>query len=174
MPELNPIDAHDHAPADMPVDHRELVTFRIGEQDFSMDIMLVREIRGWSEATVLPYAPRYVLGVINLRGAVVPIIDLAARLGLPPTEPGPRHVIIIVVDGARLTGFLVSAVSDILSVGSGEVQSVPTLNDMNASFLSGVITSKSRLLRILDVAAALPGQELDGGALSGTEAECLN
>nr|WP_152455940.1 chemotaxis protein CheW [Roseivivax sp. THAF40] len=132
----------------MPLDHRELVTFRIGEQDFSMDIMLVREIRGWSEATVLPYAPRYVLGVINLRGAVVPIIDLAARLGLPPTEPGPRHVIIIVVDGTRLTGFLVSAVSDILSVGAGEVQSVPTLNDMNASFLSGVITSKSRLLRI--------------------------
>ncbi|QFT46949.1 Chemotaxis protein CheW [Roseivivax sp. THAF40] len=148
MPELNPIEQHDHASADMPLDHRELVTFRIGEQDFSMDIMLVREIRGWSEATVLPYAPRYVLGVINLRGAVVPIIDLAARLGLPPTEPGPRHVIIIVVDGTRLTGFLVSAVSDILSVGAGEVQSVPTLNDMNASFLSGVITSKSRLLRI--------------------------
>ncbi len=158
----------------MQKDHRELVTFRIGEQDFSMDIMLVREIRGWSEATVLPYAPPYVLGVINLRGAVVPIIDLAARLGLPPTEPGPRHVIIIVADGDRLTGFLVSAVSDILSVGGNEVQSVPALNDMNASFLSGVITSKSRLLRILDVAAALPAREMEAGASTRLEPECLS
>ncbi|SIS88655.1 purine-binding chemotaxis protein CheW [Roseivivax lentus] len=164
----------DHIPGAPPADQRELVTFRIGEQDFSMDIMLVREIRGWSEATVLPYAPRYVLGVINLRGAVVPIIDLAARLGLAPTEPGPRHVVIIVADGSRLTGFLVSAVSDILSVGTGEVQSVPSLNDMSASFLSGVITSKSRLLRILDVAAALPGREEEADMQVQAEAECLN
>ena len=71
-------------------DSREMVTFCIGEQDFCMDIMTVREIRGWTEATVLPRAPDYVLGVINLRGAVVPIIDLSSRLGLAPLEPFDR------------------------------------------------------------------------------------
>lgn len=174
MPELNPIEQHDHASADMPLDHRELVTFRIGEQDFSMDIMLVREIRGWSEATVLPYAPRYVLGVINLRGAVVPIIDLAARLGLPPTEPGPRHVIIIVVDGTRLTGFLVS-----VSIGypqrrrgRGAIRADPERHERLVPIRRHYV--EIAFVAHLDVAAALPGQDLDDGTLVPAEAECLN
>ncbi|MHA6323957.1 chemotaxis protein CheW [Roseivivax sp. CAU 1753] len=161
-------DMHERRKSDVQGQRRELVTFRIGEQDFCMDIMLVREIRGWTEATVLPHAPDYVLGVINLRGAVVPIVDLASRLGLAALEPGPRHVIIIVADGSRLTGFLVSAVSDILGVSETEIQSVPNLNDASVSFLSGVITTKARLLRILDVHAALPKQ------CAGAEVECLS
>ena len=132
--------------------YRELVTFRIGEQDFCMDIMLVREIRGWTEATVLPHAPGYILGVINLRGAVVPIVDLASRLGLEGLKPGPRHVIIIVAHGARLSGFLVSAVSDILSVTHSEIQSMPQLTDASASFSRTVAASLRTTLRSLSIA----------------------
>ena len=93
----------------------ELISFRIGAQEFCVDIMAVREIRGWTPATPLPQAPSYVRGVINLRGAVLPIVDLSARLGLGDTEPSVRNVIIVVRIGTRLVGLLVDAVSEILT-----------------------------------------------------------
>src|SRR5215475_15482288 len=93
---------------------RELISFRIGAQEFCVDIMAVREIRGWTQATPLPQAPNYVCGVINLRGAVLPIVDLSARLGLGVTQPDVRNVIIVVRIGPRLVGLLVDAVSEIL------------------------------------------------------------
>ena len=136
---------------------RELVSFAIGDQDFCMDIMLVREIRGWTNVTMLPHAPSYILGVINLRGAVVPIVDLASRLGLPPLEPTSRHVIIIAVLGDQTVGFLVSAVSDILGAQPSEIQPPPRIaSDPTAGFIEGVIASDERMLRILNLASVLP------------------
>ncbi|MCQ3971320.1 chemotaxis protein CheW, partial [Klebsiella pneumoniae] len=76
-------------------DPRELIAFRIGDQEFCVDIRSVREIRGWAPATPLPQSPAYVRGVLNLRGAVLPIIDLSSRLGLGTAEPSARHVIIV-------------------------------------------------------------------------------
>ena len=75
---------------------RELIAFRIGEQEFCVDIMTVREIRGFAAATPLPHAPNFVVGVINLRGTVLPIVDLAARLGFGATVPTARSVVIVV------------------------------------------------------------------------------
>jgi chemotaxis signal transduction protein len=72
----------------------ELIAFRLGGQEFCVDIMSVRDIRGWTQTTPLPHSPEYVKGVINLRGSVLPVIDLAARLGFKATEPTARHVII--------------------------------------------------------------------------------
>ena len=95
---------------------RELLSFRAGAQEFCIDIMAVREIRGWTPATPLPHAPGYVRGVVNLRGAVLPIIDLAERIGLGRAEPTPQHVIIVTQVGTQLVGLLVSAVCDILTV----------------------------------------------------------
>uniref|UniRef100_UPI0028114691 chemotaxis protein CheW n=1 Tax=Phenylobacterium sp. TaxID=1871053 RepID=UPI0028114691 len=74
---------------------QELISFRIGAQEFCVDIMDVREIRGWTPATAIPQAPAFVRGVINLRGAVLPILDLGARLGLGAADPTARHVIIV-------------------------------------------------------------------------------
>ena len=85
-------------------------------QEFCIDIMSVREIRGWTPATALPHAPAYVRGVINLRGSVLPIVDLAERLGFPPTDASARQVIIVVQVGAQIVGLLVDAVSDILTL----------------------------------------------------------
>ena len=92
-------------------DRNELIAFRIEDQEYSVDIMSVREIRGWTAATPLPQSPDYVRGVINLRGTVLPIVDLSARLGLGTVEPTPRHVIIVVHIGKRIVGLLVDAVS---------------------------------------------------------------
>ena len=74
----------------------EYLSFGLGGNEYSVDIMSVREIRGWTRTTSLPHSPPYVRGVINLRGAVLPVIDLAVRLGLPAAEPEDRNVIIVV------------------------------------------------------------------------------
>lgn len=138
-------------------DTRELVTFRVDEQDFCVDIMTVREIRGWTPATILPHAPPYVLGVINLRGAVVPIVDLAARLGLPPSVPDARHVVVIAVVGPQTVGFLVSAVSDIIGVSQQSIQPTPDVtSESTRAFIEGVIATDQRMLRVIDIKAVLP------------------
>ena len=138
-------------------DDRELVSFRVGGQDFCVDIMSVREIRGWTPATVLPHAPSYILGVSNLRGAVVPIVDLAARMGLDPIKPDARHVIVICVVDNQTVGFLVDAVSDILSVKHSLIQPTPAVSsDVTRAFFEGVIAIDQRMLRLIDIEAVLP------------------
>jgi purine-binding chemotaxis protein CheW len=106
-------------------DRRELISFRIGEQEFCVDIMAVREIRGWTPATPLPQSPSFINGVINLRGAVLPIMDLAARLGFATSVTSARSVIIVVKVGERMIGLLVDAVSDILMITDDMVQVAP-------------------------------------------------
>ncbi|MCC5989064.1 MAG: chemotaxis protein CheW [Pararhodobacter sp.] len=135
----------------------ELVAFQVSGQDFCIDIMSVREIRGWTETTILPHAQDYVKGVINLRGAVVPVIDLSSRLGLGPTEPGPRHVIIITMIDGRTVGLLADVVSDILSVADAALQPVPDIASESArAYVSGVIATDQGMLRKIELARLLP------------------
>src|ERR1700749_1392279 len=104
---------------------RELISFRIGAQEFCVDIMAVREIRGWTAATALPKSPAFVKGVIHLRGAGLPVVDLAARLGFEGADASDRHVIIVAQIGAQVVGLLVDAVSDIISVTDDIIQPTP-------------------------------------------------
>ena len=136
---------------------RELVAFRVGDQDFCIDIMMVREIRGWTPATVLPHAPPYVLGVINLRGSVVPIVDLSARLGLKPSIQDDRHVIVIAVVDTQTVGFLVNAVSDIIGINDVDIQPTPKVtSETTRAFIEGVIVTDERMLRVIDIQTVLP------------------
>jgi chemotaxis protein methyltransferase CheR len=107
------------------IQNKEFVAFRTAEQDFCVDIMMIREIRGWTRITSLPHAPAFVLGVINLRGSVVPIVDFSARLGLPALEHEARNVIIIAVINQRIVGLLVESVSDIIGVDPETIQATP-------------------------------------------------
>lgn len=142
----------------------ELIAFRIAEQDFCFNIMSVREIRGWSPATVIPHAPPYVRGVINLRGAVVPIVDLAQRLGLSVPEPTSRNVIIITQIDGPVVGLLVDAVSDILSVSADEVQPTPDVaNDEAGGFISGIITRDEQMIRMIELEGILPPPQQGAG-----------
>lgn len=144
---------------------RELIIFTVAEQSFCMDIMQVREIRGWTTVTVLPHAPAYVLGVVNLRGAVVPIVDLAARLGLPPLKPEPRHVILVTQISEQVVGFFVTAVSDILSVSPTSIQSMPEMSGADTSeYIEGMIVVDNTTISILNAAAAAPSVALSGAA----------
>lgn len=144
---------------------RELIAFRIGEQEFCVDIRSVREIRGWAPATPLPQSPAYVRGVINLRGAVLPIIDLSSRLSLGSAEPSARHVIIVARVGLRTVGLLVEAVSDILSISEETIQTTPDIGcEMVRSFVKGVIPIEGRMISLISLDGLLPETELEEAA----------
>jgi len=137
--------------------NREFVAFRVGAQEFCIDIMGVREIRGWTPATPLPHAPPYVRGVINLRGAVLPIVDLASRFGLGLTEPTPRSVIIVVQVYQQVVGLLVDAVSDILTTSEASMQPTPDVaSDLAKNFVKGVYAVEGRMISIVTLESVLP------------------
>ncbi|MEZ5957213.1 MAG: chemotaxis protein CheW [Hyphomonadaceae bacterium] len=139
----------------------ELISFRIEDQEFCLDIMAVREIRGWTPATPLPHSPSYVRGVINLRGAVLPIIDLKARLGLGAAETSARSVIIVVHIGARLVGLLVDGVSEILAADRASIQPTPNVGcDTVGKFVRGIIAIEGRMISWIDIEDILPEAEV--------------
>ncbi len=141
---------------------RELIAFRIGEQEFCVDIMSVREIRGWTPATPLPRAPGYMKGVINLRGAVLPIIDLGARFGLRTSEPTARHVIMVAHIGGRMVGLLVDAVSDIIQLDEGAVQPTPDVaSEEVRAFVKGIFAIDGRMISLIDLSLILPATEAE-------------
>lgn len=139
----------------------DVVAFRLAGQDFCIDIGFVREIRRWAPTTVLPHAPDYVKGVINLRGAVVTVVDLSARLGFGAADPSPRHVVIIAMHSGRVVGLLADLVSDIVTVSDGSMQPVPDIaSDPAREFISGMITfDDGRILRKIDLAQLLPAPQ---------------
>jgi purine-binding chemotaxis protein CheW len=141
---------------------RELIAFRIGEQEFCVNIMSVREIRGWTQATPMPHAPAYVLGVINLRGAVLPIVDLSARLGMKDAEPTARHVIIVAQMKNRVVGLLVEAVSDILTITDENIQPVPEVSsDLEKQYARGILAIEKRMICMIELDALFPEKALD-------------
>jgi purine-binding chemotaxis protein CheW len=138
----------------------ELIAFRIKDQEFCVDIMSVREIRGWTPATPLPQSPSFVRGVINLRGAVLPIVDLGARLGLSSTEPTVRHVIIVTRIADKLVGLLVDAVLDILTIAKSALQPTPDVAcDLARTFVKGLLAVEGRMISLISLDRVLPSSE---------------
>ena len=135
----------------------ELIAFNIGDQEFCIATTSVREIRGWTPATPLPHAPPFVLGVVNLRGVVLPIVDLAVCLGFPPSQPTARHAIIVVEFGNQVAGLLVDGVSDIFTASEDQIQPTPDIAAETAKlFLRGVIAMDGRLIDVIDIANLFP------------------
>lgn len=146
-----------HSEPSLQAKSQEVVAFRVADQDFCFDIMSVREIRGWTETTALPHAQSYVKGVINLRGSVVPVVDLSDRLGFGPTEPCVRHVIIIAVVDGQTIGLLADVVSDILAVSEEAMHAVPDMvSDQVKDFISGVALVDEKMIRRLDLSRVVP------------------
>ncbi|TCU28128.1 purine-binding chemotaxis protein CheW [Rhizobium azibense] len=139
---------------------RELIAFRIGDQEFCVNIMSVREIRGWTPATAMPHSPADMKGIINLRGAVLPIIDLSARLGMKPSEPSVRHVIIVAQVRRKVVGLLVDAVSDILTVTDDNIQPTPEItSDTERQFARGILAIEKRMICLVELEALFPDTE---------------
>jgi len=140
----------------------QFISFAIGDDQYGVDIMAVREIKGWSEITHLPRQPDYVRGVLNLRGAIVPIIDLRCRFGQGLTEASPLHIMIIVQIGTQLVGLLADRVLDIVSFDTTQVRPVPRIaNSSRVNFLSGLVTIEAGMIALIDLPNLLTGQNGD-------------
>ena len=141
----------------------EFVTFQAGGQSFSLDITYVREIRRWTAVTPLPHAPQGVLGVMNLRGAVIPIYDLAARFGLGSTAEHPRNVVVVALSGSQTIGILVEAVSEILSVPREHIQDIPDVRSENTKgIIAGIIPTEDGMTRVIALESVIspPGRQV--------------
>lgn len=149
---------------------RQFITFVSGGQEFGANIMTIREIRGWTETTMLPHAPEYVRGVINLRGVVLPVVDLKSQLGRGRTDANPKHVIIVVKSGERTIGMLVDAVSDIITATAADIQPTPELaRDSRSGFIEGIAVFDKRMITLLSMeklTASLSGDGVPADAVA--------
>lgn len=135
-----------------PTDGRQFLTFRLEEEEYGVEILRVQEIKGYSRITPLPNTPPEVKGVMNLRGTIVPIIDLRCRLGLREAEYDQFTVIIVVTVGPKVVGLVVDAVSDVLNVTAAELAPAPDLGArVDISFLTGLARAGDRLVTLLNV-----------------------
>ncbi len=141
----------------------EFVSFTVAGQAFCLKITQIREIRRWSPVTILPHAPSDVLGVMNLRGAVIPIYDLSARFGLETTEASERNVVIVVSSAGKPVGLLAESVSEIISINPEEIQETPPVDSRNTmEYIQGIISHDDTTVRIinLDAVISVPEQVL--------------
>ena len=130
----------------------QLISFAIGDDQYGVDIMAVREIKGWTDITTLPRQPDYVRGVLNLRGIIVPIIDLRCRFGQGLTQATPLHIAIIVQIAGKPIGLLADRVLDIVSLDPSQIKPVPRVAQaQRLHFLSGLVTSEGAMIALIDL-----------------------
>lgn len=155
------------------VDTEQYLTFIMADEEYGVDILSVQEIRGWETATPIPNAPTHVKGVINLRGTIVPIVDLRQRFGIASTDYGPLTVVIVLKvekdHKERVMGIVVDAVSDVYSLSAGMMKDAPDLGEkVSTRFLKGLATIDKKMVILLDINELLSNDEIP--EMSPTEA----
>jgi purine-binding chemotaxis protein CheW len=144
------------------------LAFHLGREEFAIQVLKVREIMGIQDITAVPQTPLYVKGVINLRGKVVPVVDLRLKFGLPAIDYTQRTCIIVVQvhgsDGiAALTGIVVDEVSEAVNIAAGEIEDTPDFGDGVATpYILGMAKGKGKVKILLDIDRVLSSQDLDG------------
>ena len=140
----------------------QLVAFKIGDEEFGVDISQVREIVRLIEVTYMPKAPAFIEGVVNLRGQIVAVIDLAKRLGIPSRPRGDTARIIVIEIGENTVGMIVDSVSEVLRISSENIEEVPGLieTEVPEHYIRGVGKLKDRLLVLLDLSRVLSHEEV--------------
>nr|WP_320131496.1 chemotaxis protein CheW [uncultured Holophaga sp.] len=154
----------------------QFLTFTLGGETFAMEIRFIREIIQYGGLTTVPLMPDFIRGVINLRGAVVPVVDLAVRFRRRPTEPTKRTCIVIleVGEGERLStlGVLVDNVSEVLEISDGEIEPAPSFgSSLRADFIQAVGKVAGKFVILLDVSQVLSVEEMAALAAGQGEAE---
>jgi purine-binding chemotaxis protein CheW len=144
---------------------RQCLTFLLADAEYGVDILRVQEIKGWETVTVLPNTPEYVQGVMNLRGAIVPIIDLRQRFHMEPLDHGPTTAVVVLKvvhdHGSRIMGVVVDAVSDVHHVTDAELRPAPECGSTASSdCVKGLATVNGQMLIILDIDQLLNAGEL--------------
>ncbi|MEL6109798.1 MAG: chemotaxis protein CheW, partial [Planctomycetota bacterium] len=137
---------------ELSTDGSQFLTFTLQDEEFGIEILRVQEIKGLSRITPIPNMPEYIRGVMNLRGTVVPIVDLRAKFAMPEAEYNQFTVIILVTIGDKVMGLVVDAVSDVLNVAEDNIESAPDMGtEADTSFMTGIAKSGERLITLLNM-----------------------
>ena len=143
-------------------DERQYLTFELGDEFYGVNILKVQEIKGYTDVTRIPNTPDYMKGVLNLRGTIVPIINLRMKFGLDQIDFTAFTVIVVVVVNERVMGMIVDSVSDVLTLGADDMKPAPALGtSVDTSFIDGIATTDDRLVTLLDIDRVLTEKELE-------------
>ncbi len=142
------------------VEHRQCVTFRLDAEVYGINVMLVQEVLRITDIAPVPGAPSYVVGIINLRGNVVTVIDTRMRFGLPPKETDDATRIVIIETEHQTVGIIVDSVSEVVDIYSNEIETAPNVgNDETARYIEGVVSRGEELLILVDLNKLLTDDE---------------
>jgi purine-binding chemotaxis protein CheW len=140
---------------------QQYLTFNLADEYYGVDILKVQEIKGYTTVTRIPNTPDYLKGVLNLRGTIVPIVDLRMKFGMGTTDPTPFTVMVVVNVRNRIMGFMVDAVSDVLDLNAKNIQPPPELGSaVDITFVAGIGNSNDRLVTLLDIDRVLTEEEV--------------
>jgi purine-binding chemotaxis protein CheW len=150
----------------------QFLTFILAGEEYGVDILRVQEIRGWTTVTQIPRVPDYVKGVINLRGTIVPIVDLRRRFRMEEIKYGPTTVVIVLKilsgDCDRVMGIVVDAVSDVYNVNNADIRPAPDIgSQLSLDFVRGLASVNDKMVIVLDIEKLLNVRDLDTGAAHG-------
>ena len=142
-------------------DTQQYLTFKLAGEEYGVGILTVQEIRGWSKVTKVPHTPDWLLGVINLRGVVVPIIDLRIKFNFASAEYNEFTVVIILTVATRVVGVVVDGVSDVITLANAEIKPAPSLGaGSNTSHIIGFGTLDERMRILMDVEKLMAGADM--------------
>lgn len=148
-------------------DSSQYLTFTLGHEEYGVEILKVQEIKGSSVITPIPNTPAYIKGVTNLRGTIIPVVDLRAKLQMPEAPAGRFAATVVLTVGTKTVGLLVDAVSDVLDIPRSEIQATPDFGaEVDARFISGVARVGEKLIILLDIERVLAGDEAPLAAAS--------
>ena len=136
-------------------DANQYLTFSLGSEEYGVDILKVQEIKGYTTTTRIPNAPRDVVGVLNLRGTIVPIIDLRRKFGLDTVEYNQFTAIVVMVVQSRVMGIIVDSVSEVMNIPAGSRQPSPDFGGIRSTLLQGMAKVGDKLITLLDIDAVL-------------------
>ncbi|MDT0595228.1 chemotaxis protein CheW [Glaciecola petra] len=141
--------------------HQEFLTFVLGEENYALDIMTVKEIRGYEEVTKIANAPDYIKGVINLRGDIVPIVDLRLKFNVGEATYNEFTIVIMLMVGERIVGIVVDEVSDVIKVGESEVKSPPEFGvAFDSAYLHGLTSINEQMIILVNIQKLISSDEL--------------
>ena len=141
--------------------HAEFLTFRLGAEEYGIDILRVQEIRSYEEPTRIANAPHFIKGVVNLRGVIVPVVDLRIKLGCEKVEYNDFTVVIVLNVRGRVVGAVVDSVSDVMELAGELIKPAPEMNTtMDTSFITGIASVGERMLILMDIEALMSSADM--------------
>lgn len=144
-------------------DSSQYLTFRLGAEEYGVEIMKVQEIKSYSPITPVPNTPRAVKGVMNLRGRIIPVVDLRLKFAMPETEYNRFAVVIVVMISGKVVGLLADGVADVLTIAKTDVQAAPDFGaPIETGLISGMAKAGEKLVILLDVERLLEGDATAG------------